>query len=646
MLLAPKGGGPLVARKNPTLAGVADSDVRFNLQAPPGGLIQSYGSLRGGFGLNQQERREDGRYRYTLGADVSGDAWIQGPEITSITPTPTVDSTNGISHFFEVGSGLYALNGRYALYRSGDLAGAWVSSRDFGSGNIATDVIVFFTNASGGANYAYAALGDGSADYIQRFDGTTWTAHASLQALAFARTGRELYRGVNTNDLAKVDTDAEPWTAGNWASVNSFTIGEKNRAIVRLATTIEGTLLVFKTDGIYSLRPNGEDLELFPFLRLLPNADNGKAFAQWRNNLYVPYGYRLFEITPELTIRQVGPELLTTNDSDVRGYITAIVGTEYALYALMYNVDDDNSYLMKWDGTWIEREGKEIPAWHGSLSQVFSGIKGTAMHVSTVGAPANHRRVYMGFDSGQVSWFVLPCVPNPVACDQYRYSTTDGEVHSPRATFLILNDLKGMDAVTVTSNALPAGTNAEYNYRSDPTAGFTALGTFTTSQRDRKVFTSGVRATVLDQRLDLHTGSTTSTPQVTAMAVEYTPQPPLKPVYEMQILAEDGLIMRDGTPLAIGAETIKDNLRTLYDNGQSVEFILPDDPDKTHYLKITDLAVVTAWDDRRERPRQVVAIQAIEQQEQQRYGTYARWAAMTPTYDDWDNFTYAQWENL
>jgi len=649
MLLPPERGAPLVARNQIALSDTP-TNPKYSVERP----VTTYDTLSGGFGLLQQHDDQGGRYSHALNVDASTDIWQVGPEITEVTPT-TADTTNGISHFFELGSTLYALNGRYCLARSSD--STWIvggTGKDFGPGKAAVDVLVYYSNADTAAS-ALVAIGDASGDYIWRLRSDTWTQHASLQALAFARSGRDLYRAHSTNLVAKVDVNADPWTAANWGSAESFRAGEKNSAVVRMATNVNGTLLIFKTDGIYSLIPvgqdnAGDDIEIYPFLRLVPDSYNGRAFAPWGDDLYVTYAQQTARIDPANGRTPVGPELIRTNASAVRGHVTAMCGTDYALYALIYNVDDDASYLMKFEDKWREEDGARVPIWHGSLTAAFSGKKGTAMHRSTIGASTGHSRLYMGFDDGSIAYYQLSCVPQPVACSAFRWSVAAGYLHFPRWYGGYLNESKDLAAYTVANNNLSGGSRyAQMGYKTDPTAAdFTALSyTFSTAQRDRARFPNGVAATTLDQRMTLGNNATTTTPQVTGLALEFTVRPAPRFSYDLIVSAADNLVARDGRRLMQGQDEIRDALKALDDpatQSGAVELLLPDDEDYVRHVTVKYLGETTGWDDRLGRPVQAIAIRCVEQSIENVYGTHER--LMQHTHEVLMKYQHAQLQAL
>lgn len=320
----PKQGAPLVATRPATLDQVAPSSFEYGSQSPLAERIHIWDDLSLGYGLGIQEAFADHKVRYTICADTSIGGLIQkGPAIGELTPG-TTDATNGVVKLFEIAGVVFSVNGQYVHRRASDVS--WTLEHDFTAGKAATDVVVFTTN-SGSTPYAYFAMGE--TEPIWRFDGTTWTQHASLVATHFALVARDLYRSLLTNQVSKVDSDADPWVAANWNNINSFRAGDKSSAITQLAVTSQSQLLIFKTDGIYTLDSDGEDNQLWPFMRFAPSSDNGRFGGQFLNDLYTTYGgvhYRLRQVDGIVELDQIGPERLVENNSPVKGPVTALAG--------------------------------------------------------------------------------------------------------------------------------------------------------------------------------------------------------------------------------------------------------------------------------------------------------------------------------
>ena len=605
-----------------------------------------------GMGLTIQNGDNDRRYRFARRADCSIQRQvIFGPKINTVTPS-AVDSTNGISGFFEIGGALYAVNGRYVHKRTSDAD--WNTSRkDFGAGEAALDHVHFFTNVSGGADYIYLAMGNDANEFMQRFDGTTYTEHASLYAQAFCMQGRDLWRAHSTNTLAKVDVDSDPWTAGNWSAVNSYTVGEKGSTINRLVLNSAGVMLILKTDGIYTLDEQGEDHQLFPGMRFKIDSENGKYPYLAENWVYATYGGTHGRIDPNMEWSPIGPEQNAENNTPIAGYITAGIETQFANYAGIYNPDTGHAHLLKF-GAWVfdGRESTRIDAWHGSLSDVslvtpagatndgisattatFASDKITAMHRSTIGAPSGHERLYIGTLSGKIYWLILSCRPNPKHCSSYEYyDSSDSvftgadnatcQVYLPYAHLGFPNEEKQVRAATGTGLGLSANLSiGAYHLRTAGAAGGwtgyqggVTTGKWCTAVPGARAVVGAV-STLLDQVVSLRrdlTEADTTTPVLTGIGISYTTHPPILLRYKpFHVLAENGLRRNDGSFIRIGADRIRTVIKAACELTAGVTVITADETSQTLVLK--DYKEELLWDKGAQQFRAVLSFTGIAQ---------------------------------
>ena len=623
-----KGAGKVLpSEKPPDLLGVTPQEYAYSGLNPIFGSVQTWSDFSGGMGLRVQEKPDDTRYYFATNADLSVKRlWLKGPNITTLTPS-TVDTTNGITHFFEVANTLFALNGRYVQRRTSD--SDWDTGRiDWGAGIAAVDVNVFYTNVAAGARYAYIAMGE--SDRIRRFDGTNAPeTHSTLSAIAVTSVGKEFWRAVSTNQLAKVNTDSDPWLAANWTANNAFYVGDKSSAVTRLAVTGLGAMLILKTDGIYTLDASGNDKKLFAHLQFAPSASNGKGYGAWLNALWVPYGNGLYQIEEELNfnlrekITQVGPELLTGNDSVVRGRITAFAGHDSLHgYAAVYNGTD--SYLLK-----LVRDEQGNYIWHGAISAAFAGKQVTALFKSSIGAVANHTRLYLGFSDGSVGWFTLPLTNNPISDTSYAFSTAAGLVAPPTwGIGLFSSDQKGLQALSVQGLNLSTTNYVTVDYRSAPLGPFQAFGTnFQDVPWSKKQFVGSVSAVVADFHINLLSTATTSCPQVTGVSLIWRLATELRQVFDLYILAADGMVSRAGTPMHFGASRVQELVKQAAGSSGAVALTLPDESATT--VAVANFGATKAWDERTRQWYGAFHIAAAELAASTTYGLVSRLNAWT-----------------
>ncbi len=573
--------GVVGSKKAATLEQVAPTDYTYGANSPLRDRPQPYDDLSLGFGLKVQQGFRDRKYRYALNANLSvGGVWLKGPELGARTPS-TTDATNGIAPTFGfvIGTDLYILAGRYCLKRTSDTAET--TSRDFGSTKYAISATTFYSNALA-STYAFVAMAGTEKAYS--FDGTTWTQYSNFTAIDWAVVGNDLYRAHSTNLVSKCDIDANPTVEANWTAVNQFVIGDKSSAITRLAVTATGQLLIFKTDGIYSLDVTGEDIQYYPFLKFAPSSENGKYWGGFGNDVHTTYGNSHVRLDPNLKLTPIGPERATDNDSEVRGRVTAFHGHDvFHAYAGLYNADTGHSYLMQF-GAYLPAdpeagrlEAERIDAWHGSLTPKFTSKKITALFKSTVGAAAGHARLYIGFSDGTYQWFTLPCVPNPAACTAYTFSTADGQVYLPLWHGTFQNDRKALRTLTIGSLNASATNYAEFAYKTDlNAAAYTTFNVDFNTARHSDAFEANTSAVLADFRVTLKSSSTASCPQLTSVTPSFQARPERVMVRDLSIVTEEGLIRRDGSPLRLSKGDIKTLVETAVD-ALSVALVLPDE---------------------------------------------------------------------
>lgn len=621
LLGATKPGSPqLTSSKSQDISQVQPPDFGYAGTSPISDREEPYESLVLGYGMKVQEKWQDFRYYAAQGVDCSVWPWCKGPEVTLFTP-PTHDTTAGVQSFFELGTTLYCAQGRYILQRVSDAS--WTVAKDFGAGVSVLNTAVFTSNFDG-VQRVWVALSTGPAQYSS--NGTTWTAMATFTALAFTTIGREWWWADDTNRLRKCDTNADPTNEANYTSL-IFRAGDKSSPITGLAVTAAGTLLILKTDGIYTLDAGGDDHQLFPFLKFAKLASNGRFWGQFENSVYVSYGTQFMRVNVDLSAEEVGPEKLVNNDSPVRGRVTAFaaVGTMFA-YGFVYNPDTQTSYLMKF-GAWVSQGlggsislglGRDqytpvhVDAWHGSLSAPFVNLAIQSLFVSTIGGPAGHTRTYIGLSDGTVGWMVNPCVPNPAACSAYRFRVGDDYVDLALWHGGYHASTKSLRHAAVTGTFLDATDYVTVEYKLDPAASSwtTLAGQFDQPVYEQHAFPITTATVLAAFRVHLHNADPTKSPLVSAFSIGHALRPMRYMTVQVEILCSDGLVRRDGVPLRIGRREIQRVVEQAVDEPGAVVCTLPDETVQT--LSFTDYAVSQSFDEIGRQWRGSLVVKAVQ----------------------------------
>lgn len=669
-----------VATKLDTLDASKPIQFDYSAENPIHGRDQVWDDLSLGFGQAIQQQDHERRYSYTLNADCSiSGFWQKGPLITSFTPA-TKDSTHGIAKVLDYSGATYAVNGQYILVRADDTH--WNVSKDLGAGNVATDAIVV---KQPGSSTTYLLVGMVSG-HIWYFDGATWTQHATLTGSYFTMYLTYLYMAT-AEYIRYVDIDSDPIVDANWAPASpGYSIGNSAYAIKGLQTVSNGGLLVVKEDGIYTLDANFIDRNLYPFLGISPTSTYPPCAANWMDDVFVGYQDACFRVHTDWSIEEVGPERSVNNDSPVHGRITSLVGHEtFGLFAGVYNVDTSSSYLVKF-GSWLNLreppdwiapqsfQAMRTEAWHGSLSLAFAGKWIQSMSKSTVGAPAGHSRLYIGFSDGSVAWFILACTPNPAACSSYVYSGDDGEIHLPRFTAMFWSEPKALKSATVSATVIDANHYVQLKYRGDDDTSFLLLGQDTTgfgtygnlaqykystlvtlTYAQLKAQASGADSWTQPHQIydfPLQTGGrlysfvvmlksavgVNGSPIVTGLAINYSVRPRLRRVYTFYVLADAKVARRDGSPNRVSRFELDQLVRGAVDSSGGIYLTLPTEEKVS--VGVTGYEESTAYDMRLNAWRSAIKVTAADFQLQ------GELLPVIGTYKHLDQYTYGQLNRL
>jgi hypothetical protein len=619
LLGAPKPGAPmLTSSKMQDVSAVAPPDYSYAGTSPIGDRDEPYESLVLGMGMKTQEKWQDFKYYAASGVDLSVWPWCKGPEITVITPA-AADPTNGVRTFFELGSTLYVCDGTKIARRDSDAT--WTTVKDFGPAVVLNATV--FTSNFDGLQRVFVALNSGAAQWSS--DGTTWHVMPTFTALAFCAIGKEFWWATDTNLLRKCDTNADPTDEANYTTTQ-FRAGDKQAPITALMVTSAGTLLIAKTDGLYTLDATGLDHQLFPFLKFALDGSNGRNWGQFENDLYIAYGTTFQRIDPDLTIEEIGPEKLVNNDGPVRGKVTAFagVGSMFALAAI-YNPDTFTSYICKF-GSWVSQtsmtsssltsatnnlDAVHIDAWNGSISRPFPNRAIGALFVSRIGAPTNHTRTYIGFSDGTVGWLVNPCVPNPAACAEYRFVVGDDWVDLPLWHGGYHASVKSLRHLSVVG-LLDADNSVTIEYKVDPSAPTwtTFPNVFDTLTYESAPFDTDTAGVLVAFRVHLHNSADTDSPLVSAVTIGHALRPQRFMQVELEILCADGLVRRDGVPLRIGRKQIQCEVEKAVDDPGAVTCTLPDE--SVQALSFTDYAISQSFDEIGRQWRGSLTVKAVQ----------------------------------
>lgn len=607
LLGAPKPNQPVsltsVAQKN--IDKIQSQDYSYNGISPMDEREEPYRSLARGMGQTYQETWEDGAYLSARGLDLSVWPWCCGPQL--VQQAAAAPLAVGDGRFLEFQGTVWRAQGK--LIQRLEPGGTWTTTATFAQ-NI-TCSIVFASNFDG---LPRIFVGFDSAQPAQwSLNGTAWAPMSSFLAQAFAVVGREFWWATSGNRLRKCDTNADPTNEANYTTAQ-FQVGDSTSIITNLLVSAGGTLVICKTDGLYTLTSTGDSVNLFPYLKFAPIPHNGKWAGQFLNSLYVSYGNSLLRINADLSVDSIGLDKLTSNTSEVRGPVTAFagIGTFFA-WAMCWNPDTNQAFLCKLGtfpgsgglgvktvtGTTATTTNLEVApedAWHGSLSDPLASL-GCHLFTSYVGAPADHTATYLSLQDGSIYRLINACGPNPGNCSQYRFVTGDHYVDLPlwNGNFNVSN--KDLRRAIVTAANLDTLNYVTLDYALSTAGAYTTMPEhFDNTDWESHSFPSDLPFAVNARfRVHVHNPLATRCPLVSSFAIGYSLHPLRIMQFTADILCADGLVRRDGVMLRIGRKKIKALVEKWVDQPGAVMVSLPDETQQM--MSFTDLQEIQSWDE-------------------------------------------------
>lgn|SRR3990167_7545890 len=634
----------------------ATADPR--LEAPRG-----FFQFSNGMGFREEDPqvdRDTNGYYYGLYIDSDGKSIVNGPQVTSVTPT----LTGAGKQFFEFTVGgtrkLCLVTATNVLIRDADSAAGWVQSRVLTSGSRAA---VFRGTQSGD----FAFIAEGTAANFWTWDGAnnfgTWTQHSTEHAIDFEVDVDKMWiLSRDTGGATNGYTLRVTYNGGATPSIGGrFIISELANPATDMAM-FNDRLFVGTERGLFA--PSLEAMEEFdykvenltPAFAFQRNADNGKGLTPWYEWLMTPMAGGLFRYSSDGSFTEFGLGTLQDNRSEVQGIPTAGCGyRNWTYFQAFYNAVEDASYLMRWGNwQWVETSNGPqrvfIPGWHGALYKL-AGARIDAMIVTEVtGGP----RLYFADDNGDIHYIILPRYSMSWQSDSAcRYNTTTaGEVYFPTIHHGVRFEPKANLAISMTVENLSGTTRyIDATYRLAPTAAFggasnlDANGRFNTDPGQRLNFNTDVSSRMTDILATLTT-TTAATPCILrSIALYQNVRPTYKWIYVFAVRLSQDVIGRSGlsTRRFFDESAQVDSLEASGSTASPVTLVTP--RGESISVLVTDLKMKAKNRRNTHGPLEWTAyVEAMQHSSLSVLGTWASFGRYTWAYVY--NFTWSQVENL
>jgi len=476
VLLAENDDGELISQKSQTLEGVQPTDYNYGSLPPYLERTFEMRHLFYGMGQRVQNEQSPGRYWYALDTDLSVNGkWMRGPA-TTIETIAAGKPIRGIVTALHGGvETLFVLAGDRVYRRTGD--GSYTLSLTLPSG---TCVRAARFKGAGGSPIDALYLTT-TATNLYRYDGAVWTV-AGAGAGPFSDMARNIIKIGNelwiAGDVWVAKVEVNPMVRADYAGL--IYVGDASSTVTWLSNHND-VLLIHKSDGhIYTLSQDGYDQDLLALGQ--PSTSFGVNAASWLSDLYVPTGGDPFyRIDAQGGADPLGTEQMLDNGSEVAGRIVASAGhATFYNYVGLYNATTGHSHLLKL-GSWVdlgeraEDATQFLRVYNGSLKK-WTGKQITWMSVESAAHFGTNERLYVGFLDGTVEWIVLPRGgPDPSSDTACSFTVSDGYLYWPDHHMNYEADSKSYRGFSFFGPRLDTNNYAQVEYRTDPTASFTAL---------------------------------------------------------------------------------------------------------------------------------------------------------------------------
>ena len=467
----------------------------------------------------------DVQYRNAVifGTTAVAPSWYVGSDITdcaapyiykAATDTNWTSSTitAGRFKYMTVGrnsAGNEILWGANTIFKTARTAGEAVDGSETtitlsgaASGHIATNDIILMSGLTDGQETMLVTGTSGSDITVVRGYGSSATTHDSGAIIS-------LYQPH------VIKSSSDPSNTGSWST--AVEIGTDDSPITGIV--VDGdtdTILVTKTDGIYSYTTDGQVRNLTTLFRQFGHTDNFRGAYVWNGHILLPLGGGgLLDFNyANATVRDVSLSKLAPEQTALHGPVIAMHGDPTHLFALIK--DSSANYYYAMQANEVEHEGSMEFRWH-VLAKLGAGgtLYPSRANLMVDTSRSDRRRLWIGYEENSVSsmpyYFAFGDTGNDeddgYTNDTDAYAdTVKGDANLPRVS-------KRYESIELETRNLGAGgRQITVQYKLDNADAWTTLDTVTESPIQTLNFPLGTTGKTLELRLTPALTSVGTTP--------------------------------------------------------------------------------------------------------------------------------------
>lgn len=481
------------------------------------------------------------RYSHARGVDASWGGLRLSFERQTLLESDATAIAAAPDFYSRTADGLFMVAGT-VIYEY--VSAAWLARKTMpGSG---TGPIVDF-NGTG-----FAPCGD-SAAYVYSTDGITWTTVttlADLYAQFFVVRGQTsgaavLWKITSTGAL-KNNTSGLLGGGVEWSS--AVQVGGTGETVTGMVV-MDGDIIVFKTDGIYSY-DGTNTTKIWDGGRLMHRSNNGSNPVIWSDgNAYTTYGDTLVQFDNVNTkVSAVWPTAESLGNSEINGQITALAASVGHIFFALKN-SAGNTYIMKGNPS------------HGFHPVAYLGANDcdALLFVGPGDLHANNPCLVIGYGTAG-HYYIYPrsgLLPED-----------DGNVEFDTSGYII-GGLDGVNAKGFTkflnlglvlADNLATGRTAELLYEADESGTYVSVLTASADGKTENDIDATVEFNQYRYRVSLTSNSSTETPIVDSVVFSASLNNPRKRMWQFSVDIGEGIPPATGGDVRASAKDMEAHL--------------------------------------------------------------------------------------
>ena len=372
-----------------------------------------------------------------------------------------------------------------------------------------------------------------------------------------------------------IKSSADASNTGSWST--AVTIGTDDSPITGLVFDRDtDTLLITKTDGLYSYASDGQVRNLATLFRQFGHAQNFVGAYPWNGHILLPVGAGgLLDFDyASGTIKDISLGVVAPEQSDLHGKIVAMHGDPTSLFVLLQAADTSHYYVLQ--GQEVSHEGVTEFRWHvlaklGAAGTVYENR--TSLMVDT--SRSGRRRLWVGFEEASVSSMPYYIAFGTVGDDGDDGFTNDTDAYATTTQWdaNLPRVFKRYEEIEIQTRNLGAeGRTVKVEYQLDGDGNWNDLDTVALSPFSTVKFPEGTTGKLIELRFTpALTAVGTTGPEILSFRVKAQLRPDPAKIYEVTIYIADEMQLLNG---AIASTARKDLAQVRDWNEAATELIL------------------------------------------------------------------------